>query len=99
MNKNIEAEEREWQALDDNMDWMSDDQIEQSARQIKEKYHTKCNEPCERCKGEGTVEKNIPGNEGVPEQDVMIVCPDCGGSGEEEDIDDGEYDYLQSGSY
>lgn len=28
----------------------------------------------------GCVERNIPASEDGPERDVMIVCPDCGGS-------------------
>lgn len=46
---------------------------------------------CERCKGDGIVEKHIPGYEGVPEKDIMVVCPDCEGSGEQEDFEDDDF--------
>lgn len=32
-------EEQQWQALDDNMDWMNDDQINKTANQIRSKYN------------------------------------------------------------
>lgn len=34
-------EEIEWQQLDDNMDWMSDQQIKSEAEKIREKYKNK----------------------------------------------------------
>ena len=42
---------------------------------------------CERCNGDGCIEKNIPGNEGVPEFDCLIVCPECDGTGIIPDMD------------
>ena len=50
---------------------------------IIEKEDTENDEVCSECLGTGIREKNIPGWEGEPEQDVEVVCGWCDGTGKE----------------
>lgn len=37
--------------------------------------------PCERCNGEGVIEKNFPATETRLEFDAPVECPECDGTG------------------
>lgn len=52
-----------------------------------DKWDAQVKTTCPQCHGEGSVERNIPGNEGVPEHDIMVVCNSCEGKGIVEEVE------------